>query len=226
MHDIVMKYEEEDFLMLSGIQHFIFCRRQWALIHIEQLWKENVKTVEGAIFHDRTDDPFFTEKRNDIIISRGMRVFSYTLGVSGICDTVEFHLSEEGILINGRSGKWNVLPVEYKRGRPKEHQADELQLCVQAMCLEEMLVCDIVHGYLFYGETRRREKVVFTEEMRLKVSSTLQEMHKYYKRGYTPKVRRHKSCNACSLVELCVPKLATTESVKDYVKRHVEEDQL
>jgi len=219
-------YQEEELLLLSGLQHFAFCRRQWALIHIEQIWKENLRTVEGAILHEKTHDEYFTEKRNDLIISRGMRVFSYLLGITGACDVVEFHASDEGIPIKGREGKWQVIPVEYKRGKPKEHNADRLQLCAQAMCLEEMLVCEIKKGYLYYGELRRREEVDMTEELRGQVKGCLEEMHMLYRRGHTPKTKPGKFCKSCSLEDLCVPKLCKGISAAAYIKKYVEENSL
>jgi CRISPR-associated exonuclease Cas4 len=216
-------FQEEDFLLLSGLQHFAFCRRQWALIHIEQIWKENLRTVEGEILHEKAHDEYFTEKRSDVIISRGMRVFSFTLGITGACDVVEFHEDADGISINGRLGTWSVVPVEYKRGKPKEHEADELQLCAQAMCLEEMLVCNISHGYLYYGELRRREEVILSAKLRDQVKTFLTEMHMLYQKGYTPKTKPGKFCKSCSLEELCIPKLCRNISALDYVKKHVME---
>ena len=154
-----MEYREEDFLMLSGIQHFCFCQRQWALIHIDMLWEENLRTAEGEIMHDKCHDSMSSESRGDILISRGLPVFSRAMGVSGECDVVEFIRDDNGISLSGREGRYKVYPVEYKHGSPKEHNADVFQLCAQAMCLEEMLVCEISEGALFYGETKRRTKV-------------------------------------------------------------------
>ena len=159
-----MKYSEEDYLLLSGIQHFAFCRRQWALIHIENQWAENERTVDGIIMHEKAHSGD-AESRGDAVIMRAVRVFSATLGVSGECDVVEFHRNADGISLNGHDGLWQPYPVEYKRGKPKEHNADEMQLCAQAMCLEEMLCCTIPCGALFYGEPRRRTEVEFTPEL-------------------------------------------------------------
>ncbi|RKJ54010.1 CRISPR-associated protein Cas4, partial [bacterium 1XD42-8] len=158
------EYREEEFLLLSGIQHFAFCRRQWALIHIEQQWQENEYTVEGELMHKRAHDPNFSQKRGDIIVSRSLPVFSRIMGVKGVCDIVEFHKMEEGVKIHGHKGLFQVYPIEYKRGRPKETEMDILQLTAQAICLEEMLLTAIPEGAIFYGETRRREKVELTEE--------------------------------------------------------------
>lgn len=211
-------YAEEDYLMLSGLQHFAYCRRQWALIHIEQQWAENERTVDGHLFHRKAHDGEATEKRGDLIITRGLPVKSDTLGVSGVCDVVEFHKSEQGITLFSYAGKWQPYPVEYKKGEPKPGEADELQLCAQAMCLEEMLLCDIPEGSLFYGQNRRRTKVEFTGELRGLVKSMLQEMHDLWDRGYTPKVKPQKGCNACSLKEICVPRLGKARTVSSYIE--------
>ena len=162
-----MAYQECDFLQISGIQHFMFCRRQWALIHIEGLWAENLRTVNGEIFHERAHDPSLSEKRGDMITVRALRVFSSELGISGECDVVEFRRDDEnGAKLRGRDGRWIPTPIEYKSGSSKAGEADRLQLCAQAMCLEEMLGVEIELGYMFYGETHRREKVYINAELR------------------------------------------------------------
>jgi CRISPR-associated exonuclease Cas4 len=218
-----MAYKEEDFLQLSGLQHFQFCRRQWALIHLEQQWAENLRTVEGELLHQRAHDASQRERRGELLITRDMRVFSATLGLSGSCDVVEFKRCENGIPLSGMEGKYQPYPVEYKRGSPRTDHVNHLQLCAQAMCLEEMLCCDIPEGALYYGEIRRREKVLFSEELRREVKNAAEEMHQLYQRGYTPKVRPSKSCNACSLKELCLPKLMKKKSVGKYLREHLEE---
>lgn len=218
-----MKYSEEDYLPLSGIQHFAFCRRQWALIHIENQWAENERTVDGTIMHEKAHSGD-VESRGDVVIMRALRVFSATLGVSGECDVVEFNRNADGISLNGHDGLWQPYPVEYKRGKPKEHNADEMQLCAQAMCLEEMLCCTIPCGALFYGEPRRRTEVEFTPELRRAVEDSLNEMHDYYKRGYTPKAKPRKGCTACSLREICLPKMAQRKSVAAYVEGALNEE--
>lgn len=211
-------YREEEFLQLSGIQHFAFCRRQWALAYIELQWQENVRTFEGRLLHEKAHDVSLKEKRGKLIISRAMPVHSRELGVSGECDVVEFHRAKEGISLFGREGKYRVIPVEYKRGRPKENDVDALQLAAQALCLEEMLCCEIPMGFLFYGEIRRREEIIFTEKLREKVRVMFAEMHKYYEQRYTPKVKRTKSCNACSLKDICLPSLNKNGSVSNYIE--------
>ena len=211
-------YREEDYLMLSGLQHFAYCRRQWALIHIEQQWAENERTVDGQIFHSVAHDKARIEKRGELLITRGLPVKSAKLGMSGVCDVVEFHKSEEGVSLASYEGLWQPYPVEYKKGLPKLNEADEMQLCGQAICLEEMLLCRIPGGSLFYGENRRREPVEFTEELRGKVYDMAKEMHVLWDKGYTPRVKPQKGCNACSLKEICVPTLLRVKSVSAFIE--------
>lgn len=213
--------EQDNYLMLSGLQHYAYCRRQWALIHIEQQWAENVRTVDGNLFHSRAHNTTATEKRGDILITRGLSVKSEQLKMTGICDVVEFHKDKNGITLFGYPDTWLPYPIEYKRGAPKTNNADKLQLCGQAMCLEEMLLCDIHEGSLFYGETRRRFPVIFTEELRDSVKKAAAEMHDLWERGHTPKAKMHKGCNACSLKEICLPKLGKAKKVSAYIDERI-----
>lgn len=215
---------DEERLQISGIQHFAYCPRQWALIHLEQQWKENERTVDGQIFHGRAHDEAAREMRGNVLILRGMRVFSERLGVSGTCDVVEFHRSPTGITLAQTEGTWRPYPIEYKRGEPKQNDADRLQLCAQAMCLEEMLVCHIAEGALYYGETRRREVVVFNEALREEVQHMLREMQRYYRSGYTPAPKQRKGCNACSLREICLPRLEKLSDVSSYIHARLEDN--
>lgn len=220
---MTIEYTPEDLLPLSGIQHFLFCRRQWALIHVETQWRDNVLTVEGKQLHERVDDPFFTEKRNGVITARAVPVASYRLGLSGVCDVVEFTLSPEGVQLPNRQGKYLPTPVEYKRGRPKKEPMDEAQLCAQAMCLEEMLLVKIPKGYMYYAQTRHRLEVEFTDELRKTVTETAAEMHAYFQRGYTPRVRPHKGCRSCSLKDICLPVLQEKAlPASKYIKQIIE----
>ena len=216
-------YNEEDFLQLSGIQHFVFCRRQWALAYIEMQWEENVRTFEGRQLHKKAHDVSLKEKRGDVIIERAMPIHSRELGISGECDVVEFYESPNGVKLSGHTGKYIAIPIEYKHGRPKTNEADILQLTAQAICIEEMLCCDIPYGYIYYGETRHRTKVEFTDEIREKVRKMFAEMHKYYEQCYTPKVKISKKCNACSLKDLCVPVLNKNKSVAEYIDKFISE---
>jgi len=217
------EYTADELLPLSGIQHFVFCRRQWALIHVERQWQDNVLTVEGKLLHKRADDPFFSEVRKGVIVARSMPVASYRLGLSGVCDVVEFTHSEDGVNLHGREGRYLAAPVEYKRGREKRDPCDEAQLCAQAICLEEMLSVDIPSGYLFYGETRRRVEVPLTSELRQLVLSMAEEMHAYFKRGYTPQVKPSKACRSCSLSDLCLPDLqGRLISASKYIRMQID----
>lgn len=218
-----MEYKEEDFLQLSGLQHYRFCKRRWTLIHIEHLWAENYRTVDGAAFHENAHNTAYRESRGDVFVTRGVSVFSSELGVSGQCDVVEYRRGSTGIPLAGKEELWQPFPVEYKRGLPREDTGDALQLCGQAMCLETMLCCDIPEGALYYGETRHRQNIAFTSELRVQVKELLTQMHELYRRGYTPKVKPTKSCNACSLKELCLPRLMKTRTVADYLKTAMKE---
>ncbi|MCD8382682.1 MAG: CRISPR-associated protein Cas4 [Clostridiales bacterium] len=209
---------EEDYLPLSGIQHFVFCRRQWALIHLEQQWAENLRTTEGELLHKNAHDAEQRILRGDLLTVRAMRVHSARLGLSGECDVVEFRCSEEGVPLADTKGLWLPYPVEYKRGRAKPTACDEAQLCAQAMCLEEMLCCTVSEGALFYGQPRRRQEVAFTPELRALVENAAEEMHQLFQRGYTPRSKPTKGCNACSLKDLCLPGLTKGPSVSDYLR--------
>lgn len=211
-------------MQLSGLQHFAYCPRQWALIHIEQQWRENERTAEGRILHRNAHDGLSHELRGDLLMLRGLHVFSEKLEVSGICDVVEFHRDPAGVTIPGYDGTWIPYPVEYKRGKPKENDADRLQLCAQAICLEEMLLCSIPEGSLYYGETRRREVVALNDELRESVLHMLEQMRKYFHAGYTPKARQTKGCNACSLRDICLPRLEKLSDVSAYIQMRLEDN--
>lgn len=214
-----MEYSQDDYLMISGIQHFKFCRRQWALIHVEQQWAENEHTVIGELMHKKAHDPYLTEKRKDILVVRALPVSSRSMGVSGECDIVEFHKCEDGVKLYGHRGTYSLYPIEYKKGKPKASNEDELQLMAQAMCLEEMFSTKITEGAIFYGETRRRKPIVFTDELRDEVKKIFGEMHDYYDRNYTPKVKTSKRCVSCSLKDIFMPKIDKSGSVKSYINK-------
>ena len=217
------EYSEDDYLMISGIQHFRFCRRQWALIHIEQQWAENEHTAVGGLMHKKVHDPSLTEKRKGVIVARALPVVSRKMGISGECDVVEFRSSEDGIRLYGHRGLYSIYPVEYKKGKPKVEDEDRLQLAAQAMCLEEVFSAEVPEGALFYGETRRREAVEIDGALREEVRAMFREMHGYYERRYTPKVKYSKACSACSLKDICLPGLGKSVSAKEYIRRILEE---
>ncbi len=221
---MIPKYKDDELLAISGIQHFAFCQRQWALIHIEKQWFENLLTVEGKHLHERVDNPDFFEARGGILTARSVPLSSYALGFYGIADLIEFHAVEEkGITLNGRVGKWFPVPIEYKRGKPKKNIIDEVQLCTQAMCLEEMQGIKIDYGYIYYGETRHRNKVVFDLELRKYVESFSEQMHEMYDKQITPKASTSdRDCKSCSLVNICLPKLGIkVTSVSNYINKFI-----
>jgi CRISPR-associated exonuclease Cas4 len=222
------EYSPDEYLPISGIQHFIFCRRQWALIHVERQWQENALTVEGRLLHNRVDDPFFTEKRKGVIVARAVPVASPALGLHGVCDVVEFTAVDssapEGVRLPGREGLYRPAPVEYKRGKEKHDHSDEAQLCAQAMCLEEMLAVSIPVGFMYYGQTRHRVSVELAGELREQVRKAAEEMHAYYERGYTPRVRTSRACRSCSLADVCLPMLQEKiVPASKYIRQQIEE---
>ncbi len=213
-------YAEDELLALSGIQHFAFCRRQWGLIHIGRVWKDNVLTAEGSAMHERAHDDSLRERRGDEIIVRGLAVRSRELGVTGKCDVVEFHASDEGHPLAGEDGLWVELPVEYKHGRSKATDEDRLQLCAEAMCLEEMFASVVPYACLYYGKTRSRECMPLADDLRDKVRTMFEEMHALYRRGHVPKAGNKTKCRSCSLKELCLPR---TRDVARYIARAIGE---
>ncbi|TFZ15012.1 CRISPR-associated protein Cas4 [Limosilactobacillus fermentum] len=217
-----MAYDNDDILQISGIQHFIFCRRQWALAYLEDSWVENYLTLIGDELHKKVDNPFIKESRNAKFIERAMRINSRRLGLSGICDVVEFIENPDGVRIFGKSGEYLPIPVEYKRGKQKSDHSDELQLLAEAVCLEEMLYCHLDYGYLYYGQTKHRERVEFSKELRDELNKAVAEMHRYWEKKYTPRVKPSKKCRSCSLKDICLPELLKTEKVSDYIKRRLE----
>ena len=206
-------YAEDDYLMLNGIQHFLFCKRQWALIHVENIWTENSFTAEGQVIHTKVDKPFIKEKRKDLIISRAMSVSSKNLGLSGRLDAIEFHKSDKGIELNNRKGLWQPIIIEYKRGKKKKYNYDNAQLMAQAICVEENFNTKLDYGYIYYNETDTREKVEFTNELRELTISAAKEMHHYYKEKIVPRAENYKNCKMCSLYNECSPRI--TKKIKN-----------
>ena len=187
-----MPYSEDQLLPISALQHLLFCERQCALIHLEQVWSENRFTAEGNVLHERAHDGP-DESRPGIRITRGLPVRSFQLGISGQCDVVEFH------------GGGIVLPVEYKRGKPKSHRADEVQLCAQGLCLEEMLGARVDRGALYYGEQRHRTEFLFDEPLRELTRDAALRLQALVASRVTPPAKKEKKCESCSLIEYCMP---------------------
>lgn len=206
-------YDDDNLLPLSGIQHFAFCERQWALIHVEHQWAENVRTVEGKQLHERVDDPYFAETRGAVRTIRSVPLLSRQLGLYGFADVIEYYGPTEANHLD------EMTIVEYKRGRPKPDDRDEVQVCAQAMCLEEMLGIKLNGGYFFYGETRRRHKVLYSRELRQRVVQLSRQMHELFSRGITPPAVKSKKCSACSMKNLCLPVLGRKKATASrYVK--------
>lgn len=221
-----MYTNEDDFLMLSGIQHFAFCKRQWALIHIEQLWKDNHLTIEGNWMHQKVDNPFETECNGDVVTLRSVALSSQQLELFGIADVVELHkekVEENNILLTKYPGYWSICPIEYKHGKPKIDERDAVQLCAQAICLEEKYKIQIKYGYLFYRATRHRTTVEFSKELRKKTFSLSEEMHKIFYQGILPKATVKQECKSCSLQDECFSKeINNNLSVKQYLSKLLE----
>ncbi|MEW6352086.1 MAG: CRISPR-associated protein Cas4 [Thermodesulfobacteriota bacterium] len=225
-------YDEDDLVPLSALQHVVFCARRAALVHIEGAWAESASTVEGSIFHSRAHE-VGTEVRSEVRIAHAVRLRSLRLGVTGQADVVEFHRltdteseSEEscneglGIPLEGSTGLWKVYPVEYKVGRRRSERAYEVQLCGQAICLEEMLRVEIPAGAIFYGKTMRRLEVCFDTRLRAETESAAHKLHEMLGQGITPRAEYGKKCDGCSLLSLCMPKVAGGDrSVKSYIER-------
>jgi len=232
------EYSEDQLLPLSALQHLMFCERQCALIHVEQLWKDNVLTLEGSHMHRKVDETGpRREKRGDLVISRGLPLRSLELGLSGRADVVEFHRAidpgavegplDDGmcpaVRLNGITGWWRPFPVDYKRGKPKADRCDEVQLCAQALCLEEMLECRVPEGALFYGKNQRRQEVVFDDELRQLAIDASSRLHELIDSGQTPRAVKEPKCKNCSLVELCLPEtMKQGRSAKAYLMRMID----
>jgi len=221
---------------LSGLQHLVFCERQFALIHIERVWRDNPLTIEGSHLHGRTHDAGpRREVRGDLVVTRGLPLRSLSLGVSGKADVVEFRRgpasetpgrssTRSGVRLAGLAGLWSPFPVEYKRGRPKPDRADEVQLCAQAMCLEEMLEVFIPAGALFYGRTQHRHAVSFTPELRRVTEEAAGRVQALMRDGATPRMGWAPKCRRCSLLDVCRPRVTgSSRSARRYLAVAVRE---
>lgn len=202
-----MNYTEDELIPISALQHLAFCERQCALIHIEQVWAENRLTAEGRVLHERVHDAG-SESRPGARTARGLRLRSLALGLTGVADVVEFRPDEQGVAVPGLRGRWQPFPVEFKRGRPKSDRCDEVQLCAQALCLEEMLGAAIREGALFYGQPRRRQDVTFDASLRGLVAQLAARAQELIRSGRTPPAVLLPKCKSCSLFDLCQPATA------------------
>lgn len=218
-----MNMESDYYFPISRIQHFYYCKRQWGLIELEQQWEDNYYTAEGNVVHENADDPFFREKRNDVIITRSVRVQSHKLCLSGICDVIEWQKQQEGdvgVSLEGQEGLWWPLVIEYKRGKRKNERSDAVQLCAQCMALEEMLGIKLFEAAFYYYQERGRVTLDLSDELRQETIDTAKEMFRIYESKETPKAKDMKRCQACSLKEICMPRLtARRKDVHAYIKR-------
>ena len=218
-------YSEDEMLMLSGIQHFKFCPRQWALIHIEQQWNDNRLTIEGQILHKHVDDPFYRQKCGDLITLRAVNVASRELGLYGILDAIELHPSlsfKNSIQHPKYPGWWNPVVVEYKHGKPKKDEIDEVQLAAQIMCLEEIYAIHISYGIFFYGELRHRVVVNINDRLRDIVKQCARDMHEIFGKTTVPKADYGKYCDNCSLKDICLPKMRLNcTTVNTYLNKNL-----
>lgn len=218
-------YSDDDMLMLSGIQHFRFCPRQWALIHIEQQWDDNGLTVEGQILHEHVDDPFYRQKCGERVILRSVNIASRELGLYGISDAIELlpSLSDKDAIRHPKyPGYWIPVVVEYKRGKPKKKEEDEVQLAAQIMCLEEMYSISISRGAFFYGQLRHRIYVDITEDLRNIVRQCARDMHELYSNAIIPKPDYGNQCTKCSLKNICLPELCEkSTTVNTYLRKNL-----
>ena len=213
--------------MLSGIQHYMFCPRQWALIHIEQQWADNRLTTEGQLLHKNVDNPFYRQKNGDTITLRSLHIASKRLGLYGITDAVELIPSdspEDSITHNRYPGYWKPYPVEYKRGHSKPDERDEVQLAAQAMCLEEMYGINIPYGALYYDEVKHRETIAISDGLRRTTQQCAKQMHDIFKSGIMPKPVKASHCRNCSLKDICIPEMSDCTQVKTYLNKNLYED--
>lgn len=221
-----MPYTDEEMLMLSGIQHFAFCPRQWGLAYIDLQWEDNVLTTEGQIVHRHVDDPAYRPVVRGVVCLRSVRIASSQLGLYGVADLIELYPSDRaipGITLThpGYPGHWRPYPIEYKHGKPKRDNVDAVQLAAQAMCLEEQYGIRIPEGAIYYAEIRRREIVEFSDELRSEVVRLTAEMHRLFGDGTLPQAERRPACRSCSLVEVCMPDTARPVTASEYLKRHL-----
>lgn len=220
-------YTDDEMLMLSGIQHYKFCPRQWALIHIDQQWEDNRLTIEGDILHENVDNPFYRQKNGDVITLRSLHIASKELGLYGITDAVELvpsDTSEDAITHNRYKGYWKPYPVEYKRGKQKPDERDEVQLAAQVMCLEEMYDIHIPYAALYYNEPKRREIITISDNLRELTRQCAQEMHELFKKGTMPKPIKKRHCKNCSLQNICMPEIVDCTKASYYLKQNLYAD--
>lgn len=222
-----MFYDDDQMLMLSGIQHYMFCPRQWALIHIEQQWDDNRLTAEGHLLHENVDNPAYRQKNGEVITVRAVHIASHTLGLYGVTDAIELLPSADAIdaITHPRyPGYWKPYPIEYKRGHRKPDERDVVQLTAQVICLEEMYGINILEAALYYHEIRHTEVVQIDKQLRNLTYELSESMHRTFEAGFTPKAEARNDCRSCSLIDICAPELAKKPTVSYYLKKTLDEE--
>jgi len=217
-------FSEEDLLPISALADLVYCERRAALHHLESIWEDNLFTMEGTLLHERASE-YETEVRGDIRIVRGLRLRSLRLGLAGKADVVEFYQVSEGqngVSLEGVSGQWQPVPIEYKRGILRKEEGYEVQLCAQALCLEEMLKTNISVGAIYYGKTKRRLEIAFTASLRQETEEAVARLHRLLEREVTPLSNWGPKCTKCSLSNLCLPKAASgRRDVQAYITKAI-----
>lgn len=204
-------YTEEDFIQISSLQHYVYCPRQCGLIHVEDVWADNVFTVRGEILHEKVDTDTY-ETRGTLKTVRGLRIHSQRLGIVGRCDVVEFSKSKD------TADATEVLPVEFKSGQPKDDISDKVQLCAQVLCLEEMLNTRIQRGAFFYGKIRRRQVIEINEQLRSETENIIVSVHEIVSKKMVPSAKHSEKCRNCSLENVCMPKAMNERKLGQYMK--------
>jgi CRISPR-associated exonuclease Cas4 len=199
------KSDERERISISAIKQYAYCKRRFALMFIDGEWGSNYKIVEGDIFHEKANDPFFNEKRGVRHISRSVPVFSEKLNIYGVADIVEFLQDDNGVCIDSKHGLWRINPIEYKNGKPEKSSADNFQLCAQALCLEEMFSTKIESGEVYYGKLRKRVEVSLTDEVKCQTVGIIKEINTLLDNNEIPSRPENQNCNLCSLFDICVP---------------------
>ena len=213
----------EESIQISGIQHYMYCRRSWALLYIENMWKDNYLTLDGDAVHEKVHDTNVKESRKDVFYERGVYISSEKYNLSGQCDLIEYHKNKNGILLKGKDDLWVIVPTEYKHGNGDSIDYDKYQLIAQMICLEEMFLTKIEYGYLYYKKSNKRIKIENTEEIKKELKKIISEMQDLMKRKYTPKIRKNKKCKNCSLLEICNPQVSNLKNIKSYMKEVIDE---
>lgn len=213
-----MPYSDEDCIAISGLQHLAFCKRQWGIIHLDQEWGENFLTAEGRIMHERVDSGY-QEFRRGVKQYSGLHIRNSEFGLYGRMDVLEVEKTD-GPSVDipwiGLSGNWKLRPVEFKHGKPKDNDVDVVQLCAQAMCLEEMTGLNVAEGSIYYCEIRRRKEFEFTEDIRQRTRDLAEEAHQLITMGVLPVVEKNHNCKSCSLLEFCMPRVNLKNKMKSY----------